>query len=136
MILARSHDDAFQACQRAALDVYLRTDGQERRRPCSQARTEDSPDRRNLLIFDWDGRFASPYNADHAGRGQDGQQAIARVKPAEHIAGKKREFQYFDPVGPLPPAVIERKKLFIALSVQGGGGYARQSGLDLNSVPR
>ena len=129
-------DDPFEPCQRAALDVYLRSDGETRPGLRRKAGTKDRPNGLNLIEVNGDGGLAGTDDTDDAGRGEDGHEAIADVEPAEQIAGEERELYFFDPVGPPPPGAIERKELLVALAAQGGGGDACQSGLDSKSVPR
>src|ERR1035437_8981696 len=129
-------DDALQTRQRAALDVYLRSDAEGGPRLRCKPRAQDDPNCLDLVEVNGGGGLAGTDDADHAGRGEDGHEAIADVEPVEQIAGEERELYFFDPVGPPPPGAIERKELFVALAAQGGGGEACQSGLDSKSVPR
>src|ERR1035437_1934189 len=133
--LVRVGDDTFQPRQRAALDVYLRSDGETRPGLRRKAGTKDRPNGLNLIEVNGNGDLADTDDADHAGRGQDGQ-AIAHVELAEQIAREEREFEFFGAVGPPPAGAIKRKELFVALAAQGGGGEACQPGLDAEGVPR
>src|SRR5664280_2385539 len=125
--LVRVANNAFHACQRAALDVHLGADAEEGPGLHYQPGTKARPDGLDLFVVNGDGGLAGADDTDHAGRGQDGHQAITHVKPAEQIAGEEWEIQFLDPVGPPPPGAIERQKFFIALAAQGGGGDASQS---------
>src|ERR1035437_7985858 len=122
-------DDALQTRQRAALDVYLRSDAEGGPRLRCKAGAKDRPNGLNLIEVNGGGGLADTDDADHAGRGQGGQ-AIAHVELAEQIAREEREFEFFGAVGPPPAGAIERKELLVALAAQGGGGEACQPGLD------
>src|ERR1039458_3535359 len=97
--LVRVGDDAFHACQGAALDVHLGADTEKRPRLRSKSGTKDRSNGTDLFIVDRDGGPAGANDRDYSRGGQDGQQAVVYVEAAEQIAGEKGEIEFFYPIG-------------------------------------
>src|ERR1035438_10400228 len=85
--LVRVGDDAFHACQGAALDVHLGADTEKRPRLRSKPRTKDRSNGLDFFVVDRDGGLAGANDAYHAGGSQNGQ-AVAHIKSTEHIDRK------------------------------------------------
>jgi len=60
-------DDAFQACQRSALNVHLGADLEKRPRPRCKAGTKDGANGLDLFVVDGDGGLAGADDTDDAG---------------------------------------------------------------------
>src|ERR1017187_410428 len=133
--LVRVGDDAFQACQGAALDVHLGADAEKRPRLRYKPGTKDVPNGLDLFVVNWNGSLAGADDAYHAGGRQNGQ-AVEHIKSTEQITREKREIELFHPVGPTTPTAIQRQVRFVSLAAQRRRGEAPKFGSDLECVPR
>jgi hypothetical protein len=127
-------DDAFEADQRAALDVDLGSDAEMRPGLGGKAGTKDEADGLDFVEVDGGGDLADTDDADDAGGGQDGK-AVRDVKAAKRIAGKEREIELLEAVRPAALGLIKREELFVAFTTQGDGSQAAEPGLDAKRVP-
>ena len=85
-------DDAFEADQRAALDVDLGSDLEKGPRLRGKPGTKDRLNGLDLFFVNGDGDLAETDDTDHARGGHD-RQAVAHIEPAEQISREERELQ-------------------------------------------
>src|SRR5580700_6836709 len=88
--LVRVDDDTLKAFQRAGVDAHFGSQLKKRPRLRPEPGTQDRSDGLDLVFVNRDWSFASANDIEHSGSGQNGHQAITRVKPAKQVTREKR----------------------------------------------
>jgi len=127
-------DDAFNTRKRSADDADGLAGFQERVGEDGERRIHHDADCGDLGIGYGSGTAAEGENVDHAGALQNGN-TVDGVQAAEDIAGKERDLDLTDTVGPAAARAYERDVFLIASGTEGGGGDLLELVMDVDGVP-
>jgi hypothetical protein len=108
-------DRALQTGKGTGRDVYAGSHIEPGPWLGSKSRAENGFNGLDFRLVNRERSFAGADNADDAGSGEDGNEAILGVEAAEQIAGEQGDFDRLDAVGPATAGGVYRKEFFVSL---------------------